>query len=170
LPNISCGLSFGARGGSGRSEMFLGALRSLAQCHPACLRMRTACARLLRAVELGRRAWRRDVNETVRPLLVVSDLPLPPIFGASSREAPSSTAAGARSLRACAPSFARLAKVRATPCGFKCSAPDAKILHQPRPLKTIQEVRQSFSRGGSLCRMGCDRCEVETCIDSKLRF
>ena len=32
---FSCGLSSGARGGSGRSEMFLGALRSLAPCHPA---------------------------------------------------------------------------------------------------------------------------------------
>ena len=31
----------------------------------------------VRVVELGRRAWRRDVDETVRPLLVVSDHPVP---------------------------------------------------------------------------------------------
>jgi hypothetical protein len=31
----------------------------------------------MRVVELGRRAWRRDVDETVRPLLVVSDHPVP---------------------------------------------------------------------------------------------
>jgi hypothetical protein len=37
---------------------------------------------------------------------------MPPIVAASSREAPSSTAAIAKSLRACAPSFARFASSR----------------------------------------------------------
>src|SRR5439155_8264004 len=38
----AAGLSSGERGGSGRSEMLLGALRSLAPCHPAWSRIRMA--------------------------------------------------------------------------------------------------------------------------------
>ena len=68
-------------------------------------------------VELGRRARRRNVDETVRPLPLNRITQsrnvwrsIPPSFAASSRETPSRTAASARSLRACAPSFAHFAK------------------------------------------------------------
>src|SRR5262249_36342207 len=45
-------------------------------------------------------------------------MPLPPIVAASSREAPSSTAAIANSRRACAASFARWAKRRTSPAVY----------------------------------------------------
>jgi hypothetical protein len=35
LPDVSWGLSSGERGGSGKSEILLGTLRSFAPCHPA---------------------------------------------------------------------------------------------------------------------------------------
>src|SRR5262249_39586983 len=56
---------------------------------------------LVPGVELGRHSRRRDIDETVRSLLVEPDHPvpqsMPPIVAASSREAPSSTAAIANS-------------------------------------------------------------------------
>ena len=58
---FSCGLSSGARGGSGRSEMFLGALRSLrrdgAAC-PRCCKRAARGQRRLRARGIPRRTGR----------------------------------------------------------------------------------------------------------------
>jgi PAS domain S-box-containing protein len=71
---------------------------------------------------LIRELRRRNVDETIRPLLIETDHPVPqrlpihpPILAASEREAPSSTAAIASSRRACAPSFARFATRRTSP-------------------------------------------------------
>src|SRR5262249_1891769 len=77
---------------------------------------------LVPGVELGRHSRRRDIDETVRSLLVEPDHPvpqsMPPIVAASSREAPSSTAAIANSRRACAASFARWSKRRTSPAVY----------------------------------------------------
>jgi hypothetical protein len=92
------------------------------RCRSGQARWKTRKKRQVRGIELGRNARRRNVDETVRSLIIEPVHPVSqrlPIHPADlcriGREAPWSTAAIANNRRACATSFACFANRRTSP-------------------------------------------------------